>query len=254
MNEPFVRQLTASVLFVRPRGEAPWSPAEGIDDPVRLAAARAVSRWPLDRRVVLEAAEGIAIVGLGDPREAQAGATRAAADPSIAVGLDHGAVQFEGDGDRATRGSGEAIEHALAESGRASTGAVGQSDRFAAATAALRRRTLLGAAAIGGVLVLGGGARLVRQRIDAANRPAVIQLQIQPWGEVFVDGQPKGTAPPLVRLWIAPGAHTIEVRNGRFKPLKMQVDLKPGEELQIAHTFASTPARRRSLWERLKFW
>jgi hypothetical protein len=67
----------------------------------------------------------------------------------------------------------------------------------------------------------------------------------------------------VVRLWLPPGPHVIEVRNGRLKPLRMEVTLQPEEELELKHVF-STPAppaaaRRRqqrqpSLFDRLKFW
>jgi len=253
MNAQPSHHLTASVLFVRPRGGLPWAPGEGLNDPVRLAAGRAVSQWALDRRIVLESADGIAIVGLGDPHEARAGAQRAAGDPLVSVGLDHGPVDLSTDEAGVTQGEGAAIERAAREAGAAPGGTAAESAAFTAAVDARSRRRWVLAAAIAGVLAIGGGTRLIRRRA-AASRPAMIQLQIQPAGEVFVDGQPKGTSPPLVRLWVAPGPHSIEVRHPRFKPLKMDVQLQPGEELQVVHTFSNAPARRRSLLERLKFW
>jgi hypothetical protein len=61
---------------------------------------------------------------------------------------------------------------------------------------------------------------------------------------------------------VPPGPHTIEVRNGRFKPVKMDVELSPGEELQVKHVFAMPPSRPSThkrkhepgLLDRLKFW
>ncbi|MCX5839773.1 MAG: PEGA domain-containing protein [Deltaproteobacteria bacterium] len=66
---------------------------------------------------------------------------------------------------------------------------------------------------------------------------ATVSLGIAPWGEVYVDGQKKGVSPPLNKLRVAPGKHTIEIRNTTFPPYKQTVDLKPGEQLRIKHKF-----------------
>ena len=66
---------------------------------------------------------------------------------------------------------------------------------------------------------------------------AAVSLGIAPWGEVYVDGQKKGVSPPLNRLRMAPGKHTIEIRNTTFPPYRQIVDLKPGEQLRIKHKF-----------------
>jgi len=44
-------------------------------------------------------------------------------------------------------------------------------------------------------------------------------------------------SPPLNRLRVAPGKHTIEIRNTTFPPYRQIVDLKPGEQLRIKHKF-----------------
>ena len=50
----------------------------------------------------------------------------------------------------------------------------------------------------------------------AAATPARIELAVNPWGEVFVDGKSRGVSPPLRTLEISPGSHTIEIRNSTF--------------------------------------
>ena len=77
--------------------------------------------------------------------------------------------------------------------------------------------------------------------------------------ELFVNGQSRGTANQKLQLVTA--AHTIEVRNGRFKPLSMQVQLQPGEEMHLKHVFAAPPAPARrarpkepGVMDRFKFW
>ena len=84
-------------------------------------------------------------------------------------------------------------------------------------------------------------------------RKAVIEFEIAPRGDVYIDGTLKGSSPPLTRIEIAPGRHTIEVRSGQHPPLRMEVNPGPSEELTIAHTFASPriagKAREKSLSE-----
>lgn len=70
-------------------------------------------------------------------------------------------------------------------------------------------------------------------------RPAVVQLEITPRGDVFVDGERRGTSPPLTRLEVDPGPHTIEVRNSPSPPLKLAVSLGSGEGMTITHSFAA---------------
>ena len=41
---------------------------------------------------------------------------------------------------------------------------------------------------------------------------------------------------------LPPGAHTIEVRSGRLPPLRLDVRLEPGEQMQLKHEFATPPA------------
>jgi class 3 adenylate cyclase len=83
-------------------------------------------------------------------------------------------------------------------------------------------------------------AKVVDAKSDAAKAPAVqgtINLAIQPWGEVFVNGKSIGTTPPLKQHRLAPGKYKIEVRNTTFTPLLTNVEIKPREEVSIRHQF-----------------
>jgi class 3 adenylate cyclase len=64
-----------------------------------------------------------------------------------------------------------------------------------------------------------------------------IQLNILPWGEVFVDGKSRGVSPPLRVVEVPPGAHTIEVRNTTFPVHTQRVDVRSGEPVRIRHQF-----------------
>jgi hypothetical protein len=276
--------LAASVLSLRMRGFA--------DDPARQAGARetllaaarkALAGWDPAHRVVLEAPDGLAFVGLVPPSVALRAAgivSREATGASLGIGLHHGVVEVVEEGGQA-RVSGEGVETAAALAGFTTTDAVVASQAFREALAArsrrdaddlrpagdmvdeqlrkhpvfvfdaaaardrtLRRRLLAGG---GLVLLLGAGAaaRIARERYEAARRPAVIHFDVQPSGEVFIDGRREGATPPMLELKVPPGPHSIEVRSGRFPPLRLEVQLQPGEQLQLRHVFAAPPPPRR---------
>lgn len=67
---------------------------------------------------------------------------------------------------------------------------------------------------------------------------ARLLLAVSPWGEIYVDGRKRGTSPPLTELKLAPGRHTVEIRNSTFVPYAETVDLK-GETatVKIKHRF-----------------
>ena len=67
---------------------------------------------------------------------------------------------------------------------------------------------------------------------------ARVEFAVAPWGEVWLDGKNRGASPPLRALHIAPGVHTIEIRNTTFPSRVQKVDLKPGESLVIRHKFS----------------
>jgi hypothetical protein len=50
----------------------------------------------------------------------------------------------------------------------------------------------------------------------AAAANASYQLQIKPWGTVYVDGVERGASPPLKRLALTPGPHTIRITNPKY--------------------------------------
>ena len=52
-----------------------------------------------------------------------------------------------------------------------------------------------------------------------------------------MDGNTHGVSPPLTHLTLAPGIHTIEVRNGVAPPLISRLDLQPGQAVEVKHRF-----------------
>ena len=93
------------------------------------------------------------------------------------------------------------------------------------------------------VLLPGAGwaARMAREQYEAARRPAIIHLDIKPAGEIFIDGKLEGATPPLREVKVPPGVHTIEVRSGRFPPLRLEVELRAAGDLQLRHLLPAPP-------------
>jgi hypothetical protein len=71
----------------------------------------------------------------------------------------------------------------------------------------------------------------------AAMRRGTLRVNVLPWGEVRVAGASHGAAPPERDIMLAPGVHTLEIRNPAFAPHQQQVDIRAGEETRIRHDF-----------------
>ncbi|MBL8332970.1 MAG: PEGA domain-containing protein, partial [Rubrivivax sp.] len=66
-----------------------------------------------------------------------------------------------------------------------------------------------------------------------------VQLAVSPWAEVEVNGQPAGTTPPLTRLSLPEGAHTVTLRNADFPPHVVQLQVNADRPVQLRHRFGS---------------
>ncbi|WP_157122452.1 serine/threonine protein kinase [Bordetella flabilis] len=64
-----------------------------------------------------------------------------------------------------------------------------------------------------------------------------VNLDVRPWGEIFVDGKSRGVSPPLKTLSLPAGRHTVVVRNADLPAYRVVVDLKPGQPLTLRHVF-----------------
>lgn len=65
-----------------------------------------------------------------------------------------------------------------------------------------------------------------------------VALSIQPWGEIFVDGESRGVSPPLRQLKLAPGSYRIRIQNGDLPPSEQQLLIQPGEPARLSHVFS----------------
>lgn len=75
------------------------------------------------------------------------------------------------------------------------------------------------------------------QPTAAAALPGIVSLAINPWGQVEVDGQPVGTSPPLARLTLAAGAHTVTVRNADFPAYTTTLTVDAEHPVTLRHRF-----------------
>lgn len=75
----------------------------------------------------------------------------------------------------------------------------------------------------------------------APNAPVItgtLQLAISPWGLVEVNGSPAGTTPPLTRLTLPEGTHTVTVRNEDFPAMTFNVQVVADKPVTVRHRFA----------------
>ena len=55
------------------------------------------------------------------------------------------------------------------------------------------------------------------------------RLRVQPWGVVYVDGVDRGVSPPVKRLALAPGRHTLRFTNPTYQDRVLEVDTEKGD-------------------------
>jgi hypothetical protein len=75
------------------------------------------------------------------------------------------------------------------------------------------------------------------QSTGKKSKNGTIQLDIRPWGEVFVNKRSVGATPPRKELTLPAGVHQIEVRNAAGTPLRATLTLEAGDVTKISHRF-----------------
>lgn len=68
-------------------------------------------------------------------------------------------------------------------------------------------------------------------------KTSVLVFAVSPWGEIYVDDEMVGIAPPLKELKVTPGKHRIEIRNEDAKPYTLTLDVASGANMKIKHKF-----------------
>jgi serine/threonine protein kinase len=75
---------------------------------------------------------------------------------------------------------------------------------------------------------------------DAAKPIGSVALMIKPWGNVFVDGEPKGVSPPLKKLSLPEGRHYVRVVNPNFPEYVVNVSVSANKPAVVNRDFAGS--------------
>jgi len=81
----------------------------------------------------------------------------------------------------------------------------------------------------------GGAAVTGAPPVTAA--PVRVDLQIRPWGEVFVDGKPTGVTPPMDKIELEQGRHHIEIHHEPSPAWSFDLDVHGNDPIRFEHDF-----------------
>jgi serine/threonine-protein kinase len=73
--------------------------------------------------------------------------------------------------------------------------------------------------------------------VSEKKKTSVLVFAVSPWGEIYVDDEMVGIAPPLKELKVTPGKHSIEIRNEDAKPYTLTLNVASGKSMKIKHKF-----------------
>jgi eukaryotic-like serine/threonine-protein kinase len=176
-----------------------------------VAAAPPVASAPAPVRVAAVAPPAVTIAAAAAAAEEAAAAASASAAASTAansaMALDTGA------------GTAPVASASAADTTRADRAVVSKAE------AARRRKAMAVASVTEGV------------PISAVLSEGVVQLAVSPWGQVEVDGKPMGISPPLTRLTLTSGHHTVTVRNTDFPAYTTTVAVDGESPVTLRHRF-----------------
>ncbi|HET7728745.1 MAG TPA: PEGA domain-containing protein [Usitatibacter sp.] len=282
----------ACVAFLRIPGfdARPAAEQASLKEKLETRALAALARVPASERIVLDAGDGLALVLFGDAERAldiaqqvqrepdglplQAGVaygplalTHAGAEPRVFGDGLGGAAAAAGFAEPArmlvTDGFAKLLQATSPDRARELRDAGDFTDtrvrihRFYAPDPELRavRRRRIALYAVSGVvaiLLIGVIGRDVYQPLFQS-RPAIVKIEVKPRGELFVDGVSQGRTPPLTELRIPPGKHKLSIRNPGYRPVELNLDLKPGQKTTVTQTLQRIPdPPKPDLWRDLK--
>ena len=207
--------------FVLVAGGLAWlkfgTPSTEVAAPAPYASA------PAPVRVAAMAPSAVAIASAAAAAEEAAAASAAAASAAAQASAASAAMALDtGSGTAPVASTPTVAPVAAAESAAAKN-----ADRtiVSKAEAARRRKAMAVATVTEGV------------PISAVLSEGVVQLAVSPWGQVEVDGKPMGTSPPLTRLTLTSGNHTITVRNTDFPAYTTTVTVDGESPVTLRHRF-----------------
>ncbi|PWB62867.1 MAG: hypothetical protein C3F16_05985 [Betaproteobacteria bacterium] len=290
---PTAAPVFANVAFLRiPRfDDRAVVDQASLKERLERRVREAIAGMPAAERIVLDAADGVALVLFGEPARALdlAQALREApGEESLKVGVNHGPIAVTAR-DAGAMVFGDGITAAAAAAGFAAAGTTLVTVPFARMLEATRpdraaelapageftdarvrlhafytpdpqrlvaRRNRLAAYALVGILAivsLGMAGRSVN-RYFFPPRPAVIEFDVKPGGDVVIDGLSYGRVPKMREVELAPGRHHVKVLSKGYPPLEIKVNLEPGERMTVSHAFTGSPPAQKpsGFWRDLR--
>jgi hypothetical protein len=291
---PTANPVFANIAFLRIAGFAGRGVQEQarLKGSLEARLRVAIEGLPAADRIVLDAPDGMALVHFGAPARALdivQGLCAAEGEEPLKAGLNHGPIAVTAR-DAGAMVFGDGISSAATAAGFAPGGRIlvtapfakmleaSQPDRAAALAPAgeftdarvrlhafytpepqrlIARRNRLAAYALVGmlaILLLGVIGREVNSRFFPP-RPAVVEFDVKPSGEVIIDGVARGRTPSGLReVELPPGRHQIRVLSGRYPPLDLKVSLEPGERMTVTHSFTGERTDRKpgGFWRDLR--
>ncbi len=280
MNDSPSPPLFVSVVVLRLCGFERQPVVEQARARTELDSSVKAALIPVERvdRIILDTPDGFAILMPGGPAAAIGLAQRclAATEVPLAIGINHGVVApsvenrvvsgFLGDGLRSaaiaahsahpsqllvTRAFRDALcagaparGAEFSAAGVFSDASMRTHELFTVDPAGRRRRRqrLLAIAAVTGAALIAGGFSL-RKPVQQELAPlphATLVFEVVPGGEVIVDGQSRGTIPPLDHLDLPVGSHSIEIRHPPNAPLRRTLDLAADDRITVQYDFAKS--------------
>jgi len=67
----------------------------------------------------------------------------------------------------------------------------------------------------------------------------IVEIRVEPWGKVFIDGQEMGTTPPGLLIQLNPGPVRIEMRNQTHPAKLVLLNIEAGRTYRIRHVFGN---------------
>ncbi len=237
-RDPAQRPATAADLAQQLRvWEGNTLPTLGFVERRRGAAKTPTARWAVAAAVGLAAAAtlawGLRIAPPADPARSSA----SAATPTPVLTATSPAIAQPASPSALAPADGAAAVATTVSVGTATLTAaapVGDKTNPAARTPTSTNKTPASARA-----KPAAAAAVAPAQSPAAPVTGSVQIAVTPWGHVEVDGAPAGTTPPLTRLSLSEGSHTITIRNADFPPYSATVDVHADKPAVVRHRFGS---------------
>ncbi|MBU1984177.1 protein kinase [bacterium] len=73
----------------------------------------------------------------------------------------------------------------------------------------------------------------IRENVRLADYVALVQVNVSPWGDLYVDGELTGTTPLTGPLFVSPGTHTVRISHPQLSTIQREFAAAAGETLLV---------------------